>query len=140
MPSQRALLYFNLWNWKLRLSRLFTPNMIVENYFSCITMFSKFLFNPISHELFSNWFPMGGGCCVSHHVKLIQNFLYEKICLLVLRASIADFGFDRHEFKSRCHQKFFRCKRNGMTKIQTHDLQIQSQLCLPLNHKFMKNA
>ena len=29
--------------------------------------------------------------------------------------------------------------KNGMSKIWTHELWIQSQLCLPLAHEFMKN-
>ena len=67
-------------------------------------------------------------------------FLPQKFSFRGLRVSIAVFGSDGREFDSRWHQQFFLWKRNGVTKIRTHDPQIQSQLCLPLDQEFVKNA
>ena len=67
-------------------------------------------------------------------------FLPGKVCLRGLKASIADFGFYGPVFESRWHQQFSLWKRKGVTEIWTRDHRIQSQLCLPLDHKLMKNA
>ena len=59
-------------------------------------------FNPISPRLFSNLFPLGGGCRVSHPVELAtKNFLHQNFSLGGLRASIADFGFKGPGFESQ---------------------------------------
>ena len=42
--------------------------------------------------------------------------------------------------KSPWQQQIFLGKRKGVTEIWTHDHWIQSQLRLPLDHKFMKNV
>ena len=42
--------------------------------------------------------------------------------------------------KSQQSQQFFLRKINGVTDIRTHDPQIQSQQCLPLDQEFMKDA
>ena len=62
--------------------------------------FSKF--NPIPPRLFSNLFPLGGGCHVSHPVELdTKFFLHQNFSLSGLRVSIADFGFEGPGFDSQ---------------------------------------
>ena len=55
--------------------------------------------------------------------------------ILGLGASIADFGSEGNVFESRLHHFFFIGKTVGVTEIQTHGPQIESQLCLPLDHE-----
>ena len=43
---------------------------VYTNFWCMDKKFRVSQFNPIHHGLFSNWFPMGSGCHVSHHVEL----------------------------------------------------------------------
>ena len=90
------------------------------------------IFQLISHGRWSLRLPP---CKLTYKI-----FLPGKICLRGLRASIADFGFYSPVLESRWHQQFSLWKRKGVTEIWTRDHRIQSQLCLPLDHKLMKNA
>ena len=49
-------------------------------------------------------------------------------------ASIADFGFNISVFESWSHLFFFIGEIIGGTEIRTWDHEIQSKLCLPLDH------
>ena len=69
----------------------------------------------------------------------IPNYFIQEVCYHGVRASTVDFESE-DEFKSRRQQQFFLRKRYGATEIRTHDPQIQSQLCLPLDQEFVKNA